>query len=210
MNEALIWGASGGIGSALATLLKTHGWHVFGAARNENRIPPGMDRSYSFDAADPFSYDNVAMGVAQASSGLDLAVYAAGTMSASTAEAFDAVAWRQVMDANLNGAWLAAKASVNLLKEGGHFMVIGAHVDKISLPRFSAYAAAKAGLEPLVTILAKEQRKLKFTLVRPGAVDTPFWGNVPFKLPAGAASPAAIAEALLARYDSGQAGVLDV
>jgi NAD(P)-dependent dehydrogenase (short-subunit alcohol dehydrogenase family) len=210
MNEALIWGASGGIGGALATLLKTRGWHVFAAARNESHIPPDMDRSYGFDAADPYSCDNVAMGVAQASSGLDLAVYAAGAMSASTAESFEPTAWQKVMDANLNGAWLAAKASVHLLKEGGHFMVIGAYVDKISLPRFSAYAAAKAGLEPLMTILAKEHRKLKFTLVRPGAVDTPFWANVPFKLPAGAASPAAVAEAMLARWESGQAGVLDL
>jgi NADP-dependent 3-hydroxy acid dehydrogenase YdfG len=210
MPEALIFGASGGIGSALAALLKANGWRVFAAARDERKIPVGMDETYAFNAAEPFSFDALAMAVAQASDGLDIVVYAAGGMQAQTAEGFDASSWKQMMDANLNGAWQAAKSSIPLMKEGAHFMVIGAYVDKITLPRFSAYAAAKAGLEPLVAILAKEHRKLKFTLARPGAVDTPFWANVPFKLPAGAASPSAIAQALLARWESGATGILDL
>jgi NADP-dependent 3-hydroxy acid dehydrogenase YdfG len=210
MPDALIWGASGGIGSALATLLKVRGWRVFAAARDERKIPAGMDESYSFNAADPYTFDAVSMSVAQASDGLDLAVYAAGGLIAQTMDSLEARAWRDVMDANLNGVWLAAKASAHTLREGGHFMVLGAHVDKITLPRFGAYAAAKAGLEPILAILAKEHRKLKFTLVRPGAVDTPFWANVPFKLPAGAAQPSAVAEAILAHYEDGGAGTLDV
>lgn len=210
MPDALIWGASGGIGSALAMLLKGRGWRVFAAARDERKIPAGMDETYSFEAGDPYSFDAVSIAVAQASDGLDLVVYAAGGLIAQTMDSLEARAWRDVMDANLNGVWLAAKASAHTLREGSHFMVLGAHVDKITLPRFGAYAAAKAGLEPLLAILAKEHRKFKFTLVRPGAVDTRFWANVPFKLPAGAAQPSAVAEAILAHYEGGMAGTLDV
>jgi NAD(P)-dependent dehydrogenase (short-subunit alcohol dehydrogenase family) len=210
MADALIWGASGGIGSALAQLLKARGWRVFAAARDESKIPPGMDSTLRFAAHDPFSFDAVAMSVAQAADDLALVVYAAGTMHARSIGDCTPDEWRAVMDANLNGVHLAARASVNLLREGGQFVVIGAHVDKVTLPRFGAYAAAKAALEPMLAVLAKEHRKLKFTLVRPGAVDTPFWANVPFKLPAGAASAQQIAEGILNAYESGGIGVVDV
>jgi NADP-dependent 3-hydroxy acid dehydrogenase YdfG len=211
MPEALIWGASGGIGSALAARLRDAGWRVYAAARSEAKVPPGLAAVHSFDASDPFSCDAVAHATAQImDAGLDLMVYAAGVMRASTADQTDAAAWRAVLDANLNGAHLAARASLPLMKEGGHVVLLGAYVQAISLPRFGAYAAAKAALEPLATILQKENRKLKVTLVRPPAVDTAFWANVPFKLPSGALTPAQVAEAILARWTSGEAGPLDL
>lgn len=210
MADVLIWGASGGIGGALAQLLKQHGWRVFAAARTEGKITGAMDGTFAFDASDPFSFDAVAMAVAQEADDLALVVYAAGTMSANAVADTSVGEWRAVQDANLNGAYLAAKASVHLLREGGHYMVIGAKVDNVSLPRFGAYAAAKAGLEPMMTVLAKEHRKLKFALIRPGAVDTPFWANVPFKLPLGAASAESVAAAILNTHESGGVGVIDL
>lgn len=210
MADALIWGASGGIGSALAKLLKERGWRVFAAARNQAKIPEGMDGAFSFSARDPFSFDTIAMAVAQQADDLSLVVYAAGSMSAKAIADTSADEWRAVQDANLNGAYLAAKVSIHLLREGGHFMVIGAQVDKVTLPRFAAYAAAKAGLEPMITVFAKEHRKLKFAVIRPGAVDTPFWANVPFRLPPGALSADSVALSILNTYESGGVGAIDV
>jgi NAD(P)-dependent dehydrogenase (short-subunit alcohol dehydrogenase family) len=210
MADALIWGASGGIGGALAQLLKVRGWRVFAAARQESKIPPGMDATFGFVANDPFSFDAVAMAVAQQADDLALVVYAAGAMQAKTIADSSPDDWRSVMDVNLNGAYLAAKASIHLLRDGGHFIVVGAKVDTITLPRFAAYAAAKAALEPMMMVMAKEHRKLKFAVVRPGAVDTPFWGNVPFKLPPNAATAASIAEAIVKTHESGGVGVIDL
>ena len=82
-------------------------------------------------------------------------------------------------------------------------MFIGAYVDHLLLSKMGAYAAAKAALEPFVQILRKEQRKLRFSVVRPGAVDTPFWDNAPFKLPADAKLPRQIAEQILTHYNAG-------
>jgi NAD(P)-dependent dehydrogenase (short-subunit alcohol dehydrogenase family) len=210
MPEILIWGASGGIGGAMVTLCKAQGWTVYAAARHEDRIPQDVDLTVSFRAEDPYSIQSAAYSVGQATSGLDLVVYAAGGMMAAALDSINANDWSAVMDANLNGAARCAAVSVSLLKEGGHLMIIGAYVDKISLPKFGAYAAAKAGLEPLVTVLSKEHRKLRFTLVRPGAVDTPFWRNVPFSLPKGAATPESVAAAMLERFRTGQTGLLDL
>ncbi|MDX2159854.1 MAG: SDR family NAD(P)-dependent oxidoreductase [bacterium] len=210
MAEILIWGASGGIGGALVTQCAAQGWTVYAAARHDDRIPAGAALTCAFRAEDAYSIQQAAYQVGQASSGLDAVVYAAGGMVAGTLDSFSAGDWAAVFDANLNGAARCAAASLPLMKEGGHFLAIGAYVDKISLPRFGAYAAAKAALEPLITILGKENRKLRFTLVRPGAVDTPFWHNVPFSLPKGAASAESVAAAILQRVESGQSGALDL
>ncbi len=210
MPDALIWGASGGIGRALVTHLKAQGWRVFAVARDVSRIPAEADFSYQFDAGFAGSITDVSMAVIHDTAGLDLMVYAAGGLLAKTVEQVTPDEWQHVMDANLNGFYRTTHGALNLLREGAHVMVIGAYVDKITLPRFAAYAAAKAGLEPLLTILQKEQRKLNFTLVRPGAVATPFWENVPFKLPAGALTAEAVAEAILNRYTSGAKGILDL
>ncbi len=210
MPEALIWGASGGIGSALVTLLKSRGWRVFAAARDEARIPPEADFTCRFDAGQPHTIDSIPAMLAGDSDGIDLMIYAAGTTVSATVEKLTPADWAQVFDSNVTGAYLAARASLPLMKPGGHLVFIGAYVEHLILPKLAAYAAAKAALAPLAAVLQKENRKLKVTLLRPGPVDTPFWANVPFSLPKDARPPSAIAEAILARYESGESGDLNL
>ncbi len=210
MPEALIWGASGGIGGALVRALKGRGWAVYGAARDERRVPAEADGAVAFDAGDAFSISTAASVIAQQANPLDLVVYAAGGARLATVEELDDPAWAHMLTINLTGAARAVRASLPLLREGGHVMLIGAYVDKISFPRFAAYAAAKAGLEPLTAVLTREQRKLKFTLVRPPAVASRFWDGLPIPLPKNALTPEAVAEAIIARFEGGETGMLDL
>lgn len=210
MPDALIWGASGGIGRALVAQLKDAGWRVFAAARTLDRIPQNADFAYRFNAHDPDSIKDAALAIAHDTDGIDLLAYTAGGVVSGPMAEFAPDSWSAVMDANLNGAYLAVRSALNLLNEGAAVMAIGAYVDKIMLPKFGPYTVAKAGLEPMLTILQKEHRKLKFSLVRPPAVDTPFWDNVPFKLPDGALSPDAVATAMIERYNAGEKGLLDL
>lgn len=210
MADALIWGASGGIGSALVTLLKENGWRVFAVARHEERIPDVADHTYHFDAGDPYSYDKVAMLVAQETEALDLIVYAAGGVLPNPLEKLDPEAWMETLNANLTGAFLAAHSGLTALKKEGHMMFISAYVQKITLPRMGAYTTAKAGLETMFTILQKENRKRNLTIVRPPAVDTPFWENAPFKLPDSAIQPEDVANAILEQYNADKSGELNL
>ncbi|HSR33983.1 MAG TPA: SDR family oxidoreductase, partial [Anaerolineae bacterium] len=118
--------------------------------------------------------------------------------------------WQRILDANLVGAYLAAHYSLPLLARDAHLLFLGAVSERMRLPRLSAYAAAKAGLEAFVEVLGKEERKRRVTLVRPAAVDTPLWDKVPFKLPAGAMSPDETADRILDAYRDGHRGVLDL
>lgn len=208
--EALIWGASGGMGSALVTHLKSQSWRVFAAARDEGRIPPEADFTYRFDASAPHTIASIPSLIAPESDGVDLMVYAVGAMRNGMLDKMSPEDYALVMNSNLTGAWLAAQACLPLMKEGGHMVFVGAYIEHLILPKMGVYAAVKAALDPLVKVIAKENRKLKFTLLRPGAVDTGFWANVPFKMPKDAKSPSVIAEAILRRYESGESGDLNL
>jgi len=210
MPNVFIWGASGGIGSALTKTLKANGWQVHAAARNTDAIPIEADEKYFFEASQPDTYKEIALMLAQEAVEIDLIVYAAGGIIAHTMENLGADKWNAMIDANLNGAYLGLQSIMHLVPKGGHLMVIGAYVDKIMLPKFGAYTVAKGGLEPMITIFAKENRRKNFTLVRPPAVDSTFWNDVPFNMPDGALGPQEVAEAILQHYNNGQSGMLDL
>lgn len=206
MPEALIWGASGGMGQALVSYLKAQGWLVFAAARDERRIPAIADHTYRFKASAPHTIASIAPMIAPLSEGLDLMVYAVGTLRAAVLDDFTEEAWNAVFDSNFHGAQRATQASLPLMKKGAHLVFIGAYVDHLILPKMGAYAAAKAALEPWVSVLRKEQRNVKITLLRPGPVDTPFWANAPFRVPKDARSPEVVAEAIYQRWQSDSSG----
>ncbi len=208
MPEALIWGATGGIGSALIDDLSAAGWRIYAASRSIDDIPDAVFERYAFEAADENSIRDIAVDIAQQTDGLDLWVYAAGEMGAERLSKMSVDTWSAVLNSNLNGAFSTISRTVHLMKEGGQAVFIGAYVDHLILPKMGAYAAAKAGLEPLVEIVQKENRKINFTLVKPGAVDTRFWENAPFKMPAGAKPAQMVARAIVTQFENGQRGIL--
>jgi NAD(P)-dependent dehydrogenase (short-subunit alcohol dehydrogenase family) len=210
MANALVWGASGGIGQALVRLFKSEGWQVYGAGRTTAQIPDSADLAVHFDADYEHSFEAVVMRVAQETTELDVMVYAVGELAYDKLEGIGLDGWNRTLRSNLTGAYLATVHGMSLMKEGAHHVYIGAYIDHLRLPKMGAYVAAKAGLQELVTVLQKEHRKHKFTLVRPGAVDTPFWEQVSLKLPANAKQAEDVARAILARVASGEAGDLDL
>jgi NAD(P)-dependent dehydrogenase (short-subunit alcohol dehydrogenase family) len=210
MPEALIWGASGGIGSALVEELARQGWKVYAAARNEAAVPASAAAVFEFDALKPFTFSHVAMMVAQESTGVQLVAYTPGVLHAQPLDVGDTDAWQTTIAVNLTGAALAIRASIPLLADGALVAGIGAQVDRLILPKFGAYAVSKAGLQTLFQVAQKEHRSARFCLVRPGAVDTPFWEQVSFPMPGTALSPAAVASAIVEAFHAGTKGQVDL
>jgi len=197
---AMIWGAAGGIGLALVSELVKRDWTVVAVARHTEDMK-GMAQVL-IDAEFSSAYD-VQLAVTAASqqvSQVDFWVYAAGDIHYATVAELAPPAWQQTMDANLTGAFLATHYSLPLLAADAHLFYLGAVHERLRLPGFAAYAAAKAGLEAFADALRKERRQQRITVVRPGAVDTAFWQKVPLRLPAGALSPQAVAQQMLAAY----------
>ncbi len=154
--------------------------------------------------------DRVMLEISQEVEQVDLWVYAAGDIASARVEEMKPIDWQRILDANLNGAFAAAHASFPLLAPDAHLFFVGAVSERMQIPGLSAYAAAKAGLEAFAETLRKEARKRRVTVVRPGAVATRFWDKVPFRMPANAMSPEAVAEAILAAYAAQHTGKLDL
>lgn len=210
MLNALIWGASGGMGQALVRLLKEKGCQVFAAARDTDKIPDVADFRYEFDAGSEHSFQQTAMFVGQETEQIDLVVYTAGSLAYEKLDRMDYDSWQSTINSNLNGAFLAFQNSLPLMPKGSHFVVIGVYTEHIRLPKMGAYAVAKAGLEELVHLMAKENRRHNFTLVRPGAVDTDFWEQVAFSKPDDIKSADVVAETILEHVQDEQSGMLEL
>ncbi len=209
MNSALIWGAAGGIGRALITHLTGSGWTVGAITRDSTPLAALTPHIYEADVAEPLAVQRAVLAVAQELADIRLWVYAVGDITSEKIADTRPETLRRILDANLTGALLAAQASLPLLAPDAHLFFIGAVHERMRLPGLSAYAAAKAGLEAFAEALRKEERTRKITVVRPGAVNTPFWKKVPFRMPANALAPEAVAQKIVEAYQSGQSGPLD-
>ncbi len=210
MKTAMIWGASGGIGSALVTTLAEQGWQVVAIARNAENLNNITPLVLEADVSRPHDVERAILAASQEVDQIDLWVYAAGDIASVKVEEMAPVDWQRILDANLTGAFTTAHYSLPLLAPDAHLFFLGAVSERMQMPGLSAYAAAKAGLEAFAESLRKEARKRRVTVVRPGAVATPFWENVPFRMPANAMTPEAVAAAILSAYEAQHSGKLDL
>lgn len=211
MNKtAMIWGVNGGIGQAIAAQLQQAGWSVVGICRHPDTMTGLVDHAFGADVSREFEVQTAVHATSLEVDQIDLWIYAVGDIETTAVADLSTASWQRQLDANLTGPFLATKHSLPLLADDAHLVYLGAVSERLKLPKFAAYVAAKAGLEAFVASLQKELRGKKITLVRPGAVATPFWDKLPLRLPKDAAPPEKVAKRILAAYDEGHSGQLDL
>ena len=210
MKNALVWGASGGIGRAILTKLNSDGWTTIAVARNTMSILSLADHEFETSFDDPGRVEQTAYLISQEAGEIDFWCYAAGEILQAKVSDMTPHDWHRILSANLTNAYHAIHYSLPLLRENAHIIFVGAVSERLKLPGLSAYAASKAGLEAFAVALSKEERKKHITVVRPGAVTTPLWDKVSLRLPADAASPDKVAEKIMEAYQAGHKGLLDL
>lgn len=209
-KNALIFGAAGAIGSAVLKTLDKNKWKTIAVSRETSLIQDYADYVFDISFTDVSQIAQTAYLISQKVEGIDLWVYAAGDILSAKISDMRPEEWDRILMANLSGAFYTLHFSLPLLSEGAHIFLIGAVSERLRLPGLSAYAAAKSGLEAFAGVLRKEQRKKLVTVVRPGAVKTTFWDKVPMKIPPDAASPEKVALKIIAAYQAGHQGNLDL
>jgi len=209
MPSAILWGAAGGIGKALTEKLTTNGQSVVAVSRHPAEMKALTPHVIAADISQPAQVSGAARMAAGMGAPFDLFIYTAGGIASLKTAEMTPADWNRILSANLTGAFLTAQASLPHLKADARLVFIGAVHERLRLPGLSAYAAAKAGLEAFAEVLRKETR-LPVLVVRPGAVDTPFWKKVPFAMPKNALSADSLAGQILAAIDEGKTGILDL
>lgn len=219
MKRAMVWGASGGIGQALVDLLVAKGWTVVAIGHHSDvdhdRSSPNMGfranvNRIDVDVADPYAVEVAVGKAAQFVESIDLWVYSVGDVVKANISELAPATWHRLINANLNGAFHATHYSFPLFAPNAHLFYIGAITECLHLPGFSAYVAAKSALESFVETLRKEELLRRVTLVRPSAVDTPFWAKIPICRPDNVLTPQLVAEKLLFLHENGERAALDI
>jgi NAD(P)-dependent dehydrogenase (short-subunit alcohol dehydrogenase family) len=228
--RVLVTGADSGIGKACAVRLARPGGHVAitwhededGAHRTAAEVRDRGAEAHvvRLDLGDPESAPPVVDELVAAMGGLDAAVLAAGTGTATPLLDLDYATWRHVLSVDLDGAFLCLQAAArHLVRAGRGGRIVAITSVHEHAPRVGAapYCAAKGGLGLLVKVAALELAEHGITVnaVAPGEIATPMTGQedeqvldgadrpgIPLRRPGDAREIAAVVE-LLCSADGG-------
>lgn len=119
--------------------------------------------------------------------------------------------WDAVHDTLLKGTYLVSRAFLPALLEQrqGNIINIGAPIEKLALPDFAAYCAAKYGVEGFTRALAKELRRhgINVNALHPGSfADTRLLRAIAPEASKGIVPPESITEAALFLASQGPRG----
>jgi 3-oxoacyl-[acyl-carrier protein] reductase len=184
VKSALVTGASGGIGRAIAIRLARDGYaiavHFAGnsvkaeAVAAEIRDAGGKAITVKADVGRMEEVQQLFDATISAFGKLDVVVNSAGIMPLSSIETGDVNTFDKVIATNLRGTFLVLAQAAKHLTSGGRIVALSSSVVAKSFPAYGAYIASKAGVEGLVHVLANELRGRNITVnaVAPGPVGT--------------------------------------
>ena len=184
---ALVTGASGDIGGAIARRLGAEGAHVLvtyvgaadAAAQTVSDIEAngGAASTLQLDQRDPQAIEECMQAVAATQGRLDILINNAGWNIGIPFPDLDALTpdiWDRVLETNLRAPFLLARAGAKLLKAdgGGHIVNISSAGGISPGSSSIAYSASKAGLNHLTRCLAVAMApEVAVNCVAPGLVE---------------------------------------
>jgi len=181
-KRVVITGAGRGLGSLLAHAFSDAGASVALVARTESDLKavaaalPGPTLVQSGDVTDEDFNEAVADAAVAEWGGLDVWIANAGIspIVAGPRETGAAV-WRRVLEVNLTGAFLGARAAARVMGPGGRVIFTGSVLGERPRQGLAAYSASKAGLAGMAKGLALDLAPAGITVnvVAPGWFDSP-------------------------------------
>lgn len=180
-SNALITGASSGIGAATALRFAQAGWQVWGTTRHLDRVPKQLQDSVRFIVMDVTDDRSVASAVHQvlAEAGqLDLLVNNAGVGIFGPIEEVSIAMTKQQFDVNLFGLLRVTQAVIPHMRQrrSGRIINISSLAGLLTIPYQSHYSATKAAVETFTEGLRQELRPFEVSVsaVLPGDIQTSF------------------------------------
>ena len=178
---ALITGAAGGLGQALATLLTADGWELVICSREVTRLSEAFGTAHTQIVADCSTVDGAKHILASANAlgkqPVALA-HCVGNIRLGALHRMVEADFNDCMQANLFSAFHTLAAFVASLREGkqaGVAVLVSSAAARVGTPNHEAISAAKAGLEGLVRGAAATYaaNNIRINAVAPGIMVSP-------------------------------------
>ncbi len=208
---AIVTGGDGGIGLGMARGLARAGASLVLAARNPEKSALAVAELQALGAeviaieTDVTSDRSITALIDQAVTHfgrLDVLVNNSGMNVRLPAQELTLEQWHQVLDTNLTGAFLCAKAAYPYLRGGGKVINVGSMLSLFGSAVAAAYGASKGGVVQLTKSLAVGWAAdgIQVNAILPGWIDTALTRTAREQLPG-------LNERVLARSPSGRWGV---
>ena len=185
-KSALVTGASGGIGGAIARALHAQGANVgLSGTRTEplEKLKAELgERAHVLpaDLGDPAAIEALLKSADAALGGIDILVNNAGLTRDNLAMRMKDEDWQKVIDVNLTAGFRLARGAMRgmMKKRWGRIIGITSVVGVTGNPGQANYAAAKAGMIGMSKSLAQEvaSRNITVNCVAPGFIETQMTG----------------------------------
>lgn len=212
--RALVGGASGGLGGAVATTLAAEGARVALVARPSDRLDDAVARlagahGVAADLSTPDGPATAVTSAVEALGGLDLLLVNSGGPPPGGFEDLDEAAWTRAIDGTLHSALRLIRAALPHLRESDRpaIVVILSSSAREPIPGLTTSNLIRPGLAGLVKSLTAEIAPIRINGIAPGRVAT----NRIAEIDGAAASrtgatPEAIRESVIARIPLGRYG----
>lgn len=183
---ALVTGAAYGIGFAMAKALAEAGAQIVFNCRNEEHMKKAMEaykkagiaaRGYLCDVTKEDEVKKMVSNIKEQKGAIDILVNNAGIIKRIPMVQMNTEEFRQVIDIDLTGPFIVAKAVIPGMIEKGHGKIINicSMMSELGRETVSAYAAAKGGLKMLTRNIAAEYGgyNIQCNAIGPGYIATP-------------------------------------
>ncbi|MFT6717281.1 MAG: short-subunit dehydrogenase [Saprospiraceae bacterium] len=191
--NAVVTGASRGLGKALAGFLAEKGFNLHLIASNLallTEVKADLEKNfsvkvevYSCDFSNPKNSKTLALKLANEIQQVDILINNAGAFEFGMLEESSSEQVRKLLNINFMGAFNLTNAFITLLKKqsSGHVFNIGSIVTQHPRKDIAAYTISKFTLKGYTEVLRDELKdsKVKVTELIPGSINTSSWDDVP-------------------------------